>query len=217
MLSTPVARRAYGSEDKQARRQQILEAARGLFAAGGGSLPAVSHIADAAGVAKGTVYLYFATREEIFADLLLAGWTDILGDVAASVAAGRDREAKVAAFLARFVAYLGKHPELLRLDALGAVILERNMAPAALRRFKLALAARLIAGGGALDEALALAPGRGTQLLMRTYALTRGLWRSFGAEGDAPADPELALFQVDFRPELSAALDEYWRGALVVG
>ena len=69
-----MGKRAYGSQDKLARRHDILEAARRLFHRGGGELPSVARIAEAAGLAKGTIYLYFETREAIYADLLLQGW-----------------------------------------------------------------------------------------------------------------------------------------------
>ena len=67
-------------------------------------------------------------------------------------------------------------------------------------------------------EALALAPGRGVSLLMRTFALTRGLWQS--SEPPSPeaahavAGLDVAAIYPDFRAELREALTEYWRGAL---
>ena len=45
-------------------------AAEALFAEGGGELPTVQAIADRAGVAKGTLYLYFATVEDVFIALV---------------------------------------------------------------------------------------------------------------------------------------------------
>lgn len=209
-----MTRRAHGSEDKALRRREILDAARGLFVAGDGELPSAARIAEAAGLAKGTVYLYFRTKEAIFADLLLEGWSGILDDLEAVFGRDGDRAAKVAAFVAHFVDYLDRHPELLRMDALGHGIVERNLEPATLHAFKQALSRRLMAGGAAIEQALALPDGRGSQLLMRIYALTRGLWQSFGdGAGDAGYDG-FTLFQADFRSELIEALTEYWRGAL---
>lgn len=210
-----MARRAYGIKDKKARRGEIVEAARALFADGAGELPSVARIAEAAGLGKGTLYLYFPTREAIFADLLLEGWSEVLRALEAVFAADGDRAAKVAAFLAGFTAYLDRHPELLRLDALGHGI-ERNLDRAALHAFKASLNDRLASGGAVIQGALGLAPERGVQLLMRTYALTRGLWLAFGDAGggaDAAIDYR-GILDTDFRSELAAALAEYWRGAL---
>lgn len=50
------------------RREQILRAAEQLFIADGLSA-SIADVAEAAGVAKGTVYLYFASRDELVAAL----------------------------------------------------------------------------------------------------------------------------------------------------
>lgn len=205
-------RRARASEDRQARRDDLLQAAARLFASGDGDLPSVARIAAAAGVAKGTVYLYFRTREAMFAALMLDGWSEVLADVGVIFANGRDRADKVAGFIAGFVGYLARHPELLRLDALGGAV-ERNLSAEDLDDFKRRLADRLAVAGAVVDAGLALAVGRGGQLLMRSYALARGLWQTFGVEADVPV-ARLPLFQADFTTELTETLVEYWRGAL---
>jgi len=48
------------------RRDQILAAAHGVFASRGFKEATVGDIADAAGVAKGTLYLYFKSKDEIY-------------------------------------------------------------------------------------------------------------------------------------------------------
>jgi AcrR family transcriptional regulator len=201
-----VTKRAYGLEDKQVRREDILDAARRLFAAGTGDLPAVADIAAAAGLAKGTVYLYFSTREAIFAELLLEGWGALVRELGEAFGNSVSGPEKVSRFLSRLVAYMDHHPELLRLDALGHGVVERNLEPKTLLDFKSTLNERLMGGGAVVEVALDLPPGRGVQLLMRTYALTRGLWQAMGSDG--------VPIKVDFTQELAEALDEYWRGAL---
>ena len=211
---------ALDPSDKRARRESILRAARALFVAGGGSLPSAAAVATAAGLAKGTVYLYFRTKEEIFAALLLADWGGLMDDVAAAVMAARgSRRDRVRVLLAAYADHLDRHPDLLRLDALGHGVLERNLSPAMLRDVKLALTNRLTAVGATVDAALRLPAGRGLRLLMRTHALTRGLWQSSGGYDDPAlieAVPALALLTPDFPTELRDALAEYWRGALAV-
>jgi AcrR family transcriptional regulator len=209
-----VAKRAYGVEDKQLRRAHILATARELFAAGTGDLPAVADIAAAAGLAKGTVYLYFETREAIFADLLLDGWAAVLRELDASFGSGISRTDKVPTFLSRVVTYMDRHPELLRLDALGYGVVERNLKPEALRLFKSTLTERLLRSGVVVERALDLPAGRGIQLLMRTYALTRGLWQSISGDVQGHGTIDGVQLKTKFRQELAEALAEYWRGAL---
>ncbi len=74
--------------------------------------------------------------------------------------------------------------------------------------------------GSVIDAALRTAEGRGLELLMRTYALTRGLWQSYQQEEEAllagVTVPRKCVGK-PFRRELREALTEYWRGALSKG
>ena len=200
---------AIASEDKQARRESILNAGSALFLSGDGTLPAVAEIAAKAGLAKGTVYLYFQTKEEIYIALLLQALDTLLSGISQTFQDARGRRAdKVSAFLSTHVEYLRGHPELLRLDALGYGVLENNLDEGKLRYFKTTFISKLLETGRVVEEALRLSEGRGSSLLMRTFALTRGLWQSYH-----PCQ-EPMLIPLDFNRELIEALTEYWRGAL---
>jgi AcrR family transcriptional regulator len=204
--------------EKQVRREEILDAARILFAAGDGSLPGAGEIATAAGLAKGTVYLYFRTKEEIFMALLSDGIRLLLGEIEAAfqgVRANAGREEKVAAFLAAYVASLVGQPEMLQLDGM-CYVMEKNLTEEKLREFKLSVGQQLESTGKVIEKALRLPEGRGVQLLVRTFAMTRGLWqateRKKGIRMNADASP--AWCYPEFAPELAESLAEYWRGAL---
>src|SRR5689334_4916758 len=54
------------------KRRAILRAARELFANNGYDDTTIAEIAQAAGVAVGTVYLYFANKHDILVDVCLA-------------------------------------------------------------------------------------------------------------------------------------------------
>ena len=51
---------------EQFRRSEILKAARKVFAEQGYSKATIDIIAERAGIAKGTIYLYFRNKEELF-------------------------------------------------------------------------------------------------------------------------------------------------------
>src|SRR5574338_1085014 len=63
------------------RREQILEAALRAWTKHGFDATTVEDLAREAGVAKGTIYLYFATKEELFA-AAVERWS-LLPDLAA--------------------------------------------------------------------------------------------------------------------------------------
>ena len=56
---------AAGDEDS-AKRRQIIEGARAVFLAQGFDAASMNDIARAAGVSKGTLYVYFDNKEQLF-------------------------------------------------------------------------------------------------------------------------------------------------------
>ncbi len=76
------------AETKAATRQRILDEARQLFAAKGFEASTTRDIADAAGIARGTLFNYFATKEAILAALaaeaLAGAHREPAGDTAAA-------------------------------------------------------------------------------------------------------------------------------------
>jgi AcrR family transcriptional regulator len=67
------------AREKAQRRREILDAARHVFFERGFHHPTVEDVATRAEVSKGTIYLYFESKEEILAHLLLEG-LDLLLD-----------------------------------------------------------------------------------------------------------------------------------------
>lgn len=57
------------SEQREVRRSAIVDAARRVLAAGGFEEASIARIAREAGISTGTVYLYFANREDLLAEV----------------------------------------------------------------------------------------------------------------------------------------------------
>ena len=75
-----INQRARSEEQKTLRRNAVLKVAELYFLEVGYEAFSMSHLAKRAGVAKGTLYLYFETREEIFLTLYeqsLIRWSQI--------------------------------------------------------------------------------------------------------------------------------------------
>jgi AcrR family transcriptional regulator len=62
-----------------ARREAILAAALGEFSAQGFSAARLDDVAKRAGVAKGTIYLYFRDKEELFEELIRSVLAPVVG------------------------------------------------------------------------------------------------------------------------------------------
>ena len=80
---TTAQRRA---REKARRQQEILEAAREVFFEKGIHRATVDDVAAQAEVSKGTVYLYFQSKESILAHLLLEGLSILLSQLKAAYA-----------------------------------------------------------------------------------------------------------------------------------
>lgn len=72
------------AREKAQRRREILTAARQEFFERGFHQPTVDDVAARAEVSKGTIYLYFESKEEILAHLLLEGLSLLLIEMEAA-------------------------------------------------------------------------------------------------------------------------------------
>lgn len=79
--------RARREREKEERRQSILQAAREVFFEHGFHRATVGDVADGAEVSKGTVYLYFESKEMILALVLLEGLDELVEELEQACAA----------------------------------------------------------------------------------------------------------------------------------
>lgn len=79
----PRASASKRQQASQARRQAILDAALDVFIAEGFAAARLDDIAARAGVAKGTIYLFFSDKEDLFEQVVLGAIGPVLADLAA--------------------------------------------------------------------------------------------------------------------------------------
>lgn len=104
-------------KEKEDRKEQILAAAREVFFEIGIRHATVDAIANRAEVAKGTVYLYFPTKETILAHLLLEG-LDTLNDrlmAAYDAASGLGAVARLRGLASAYYDFYQSEPDYFRL------------------------------------------------------------------------------------------------------
>jgi AcrR family transcriptional regulator len=89
---------------KQARPGEILEAALAVFAEKGFAAARMEDIALKAGVTKGTIYLYFPSKEEVFKQLAREHVGAALG---AGIEQARNHQGSAREFLALFFTIVG--------------------------------------------------------------------------------------------------------------
>jgi AcrR family transcriptional regulator len=168
--------RARTAQAKADRRLQILASASAVCAASSYDELTVADVADRAGIAKGTVFRYFPTKEDLgraLADEQLGRWADDLD---------------------RRLARLPGPPA----PDVAARLLVESLAG---RRDLLALASRGLAAAEALDEAAAsleralpyLGPAGGARLMRTALASAAGLRATLPEDSALPAELHHAL------------------------
>ena len=95
------------------RRRQILNAARNAFARHGLTGTTVHQIARGADLAKGTVYLYFPSKDEILRALLDDAVAELYRDTVPLLAEPGTVEEKLRRFLDATLAFFDRHRDFL--------------------------------------------------------------------------------------------------------
>lgn len=109
-----------GREDN-AKRRQILDGARRVFLSAGFDGTSMNEVARAAGVSKGTLYVYFASKEELFAALLRDEKRDQAEQLCRFDDDGPEVGANLHAFGVRFLGLLMRPDSLAHLRTVIAV------------------------------------------------------------------------------------------------
>lgn len=213
--------RAIAEDEKLAKRQSILDAAQKLYLQNSRELPSVSRIAEASGLAKGTVYLYFRTKEEIFLALLDEQFHSLLQSILTLFDAPQTSTGVlIDTFLEAYVAFLRDEPGFLRLAAMANSVIEQNLDATIALDFKSRLIDKLVEIGQQLEfRAPQLRKGEGASVLLRVYGLTIGLWQMLDwPDNVKPLLDQYEKFKLlrpDFFEELPIALGQYLGGALL--
>jgi AcrR family transcriptional regulator len=209
-------RRAVKDEQKQERREALLDVAWQLFQTTAYQSLTINEIAERAGLAKGTVYLYFKTKEELFLSLqeqqFKAWFEDVNTRLQAAPASG-DPIPQVVAILCKT---LELRPAFTRLLAIMHGVLEQNIDFATALRFKQTLLSHVLHTGTLLETRLRfLQPGQGAQSLLRIHALAIGLQQ---LADPAPIvqrvlhEHEMQILAINFAQEFSATVQALFYG-----
>ena len=97
------------------RTTEILEAARGVFAERGFHEATVDEIAETAGVAKGTVYLYYHSKKDIYWAALKHGVAALYEELKSQIDRSGTVETKLHAFIATKIHFFEQHRDFFRI------------------------------------------------------------------------------------------------------
>lgn len=204
-------KRAYSDAAKQEREDQIIAAAESLLIEKGYHAINMDQVARASGLAKGTVYLYFKTKEEVFLKVFERQgerWGDEIEQALLTIEPTHGLTQS--SLVELLVHSLVSRPLFTRLVALSPIIFEYNIPPEQLRANKLWVYDNLSQLGDRIDAVFRLQSIGGAQLLLRLFVIVAGL------EGFAHPSPiakgiydsEPSLPKIDFETELRTLLTQ---------
>jgi AcrR family transcriptional regulator len=206
--------RARSASDKELRRAAILDAARRQLRRVASADLLVADVARAAGLAKGSVFRYFPTKEALVLAVFELELSELFGTLAAKLAPHEHLDS--ATFARTLVAELRTRPVYLHLATVVHGVLEHNIELDDCVRFKQHLLAHLTVAGALIERLLGfLRPGEGLRLLLRIHALLIGLWQLTDhppVVAEAVSTLGLDVFRIDFSDELEDVLVVLLRG-----
>ena len=208
--------RAIHTEDKEKRRHAILDATERLLLAHSQRVASVDEVAAEAGLAKGTVYLYFPSKEELLLALherqTQTYFTALLDMLA------RKKQVTVDDMLAVVRLYIVQPPCFLPLASLCFGLMEKSVPIEAAGAFKARTVQWLERSSRSLERHFpSLAKGQGVTFLIHSYALIVGLWQILHPSPVRDAilqRPDLAMIDRDYATEVEVALRALWQGHL---
>jgi AcrR family transcriptional regulator len=107
--ATRVATERTHTEQGIERKQQLLDAAAALFSSKGYASTRIADICAAAGVAKGLVYWYFPTKEQLFAELVRSMRLQLRRAQAAAMDPGADPLERIRQGTEASVVFMAEH------------------------------------------------------------------------------------------------------------
>lgn len=206
-----IVRRAIKDSQKQERYEAIITAANDILAVTPYQDITLEAVAARVGVARGTLYLYFKTKEELFLTLLeriAVDWYDCL-DAQLKAACAADIKPEIEQIAILFTASIVQRPNFVRLMSLLHNILEYNINYERAADFKRNMAEHRRQTAQLLEKCLPfLQPGQGGQLMLYSNTLIIGFMHQ--AE-PAPvvkeilAEQGMEIFHVNFQEDFSKA------------
>lgn len=209
-------KRARGAKEKEIRRKSILTSAVKLYQQNPATLPTTSMIGKDAGVAKGTLYLYFRSKEEIFLAVLEElhlKWLQTFHRT------GEFDESIMLTLIDNSFGFMEETPLFMQLASMSGSVIEQNVDNKILLTHKNTLAKAIKESARSLSKLVdTLSEEEAAALIMRTYAMLLGLWQlSHPTEKISKVlmSPSLQILRPEFASAARQSLQQLWQATLM--
>jgi AcrR family transcriptional regulator len=212
----PSLQRATQADQKAQRYHAILDAAERLWLAHPERMASVAEVAEQAGVGKGTVYLYFPSKEELLLALHSRHVENYFQAMMAMMA--QSKALTVEQILVVVKTHMIAPPAFLPLASRCFALMEKSIPTESAAAFHQGIAQWLQRAGGELSRHFKqLNPEQAALLLMQSYGLIVGLWQLLNPalkSAKQMTAMEKRILRPDYTQALSCALLDLWAGRL---
>ncbi|EQC49240.1 transcriptional regulator, TetR family [Bacteriovorax sp. BSW11_IV] len=200
--ASKVRRRSRTASEKNEKKKKIVETALNLlFEEQGGELPSVDRIAKSSSVAKGTIYLYFKTKEEIFLYALDVYFKNWFEEICHELRDTGVREAKD--FAVCFSRPVLENEQFLKLASMKRMVFQRGLSEDLIRDHKNMIIDGVKSVAGEISKISGRDMVKCEKLIMRCYAVVLGChYTSYPPRGD------LTILSAEERSVLVLNLEE---------
>jgi AcrR family transcriptional regulator len=208
--------RARSDEQKTQRRQLLLDVTTGLLSRKPYNEINMSNIAKAVGLAKGTVYLYFSSKEELFLTIFeeqFQGWFDEINAELKMI----PKKSNIKIVVDIFCKSLLKRPMMIQLLSILHTVLEQNIQYDVALQFKRMLLENVLQTGELIESSLLfIKAGEGIMLCFRVYAIILGIQQLTNptpiVKEVIANEADMKVFDLDFISELETTITILLKG-----
>ena len=201
-------KRAQKPEQKDQRRRAILDMARKYRETRDFRALKLQEIADALDLAKGTLYRYFPTKQDLFMELFredMLEWFDTWRGGEAEEGVGIGEVAR------RWKETLAARQSLVRMIANLHADIEADLSDEGILVLKRFMRDFLVEAGSALERLAPTTAGRGTEIILGVYIVIQGTaalcFPPERVSAIVESTDDLALFRFDFSETLGPLLE----------
>lgn len=208
-MNKMLGKRAVSAHQKNLRREAVLTAARELFVEAGFFDVSMAMIAKRAAMAKGTVYLYYKTKEELFLELSRRDLEIWFEDLISKIQ-NLPENPETHAFVKAVMATLEGRQTAIRLLSLLHLVLEQNVSREEVLNFKLDLLNHSEIAGGEIERVLPFVhQGQGVEILAAIHCQIIGWGQMTDISpvvNEVLEDKRLSPLRIDFAASLQTSL-----------
>lgn len=167
--------RAVKESDKSAKKSQLIKHAANLLHKREFTDLSMEEVAQSAQIAKGTLYLYFQTKEELYLEVLKKDYEEWFKALNDFLIKSKTIDKKI--FIRWLLNSLKERPRFLKMLPMSATILEQNVSESCITEYKKLLSSLLTTASVSLCSALHLkSPAEALHLLLQFHIAAVGAW-----------------------------------------